>query len=287
MMARNTNRTYLFTHIFYGTLLRILLISGAIIVIYPLLWNLITSFKTSKEILANPWTFPATLNFQNYINAFTKARMGDYLLNTLYVVLLSLFLMLLFCVPMSYCLARLKFRFAQVLNAMYMACLFIQGSLILIPLYLFLFKLHMVESRTWLSLMYAVLQFPFCIFLLTGYLKSIPKDYEDAAMIDGCSYFSILLKIIIPMSKSALVTIMMMTFFGFLNEYPLALTFITTEKRWTLAVGLVNLYEVLRYKTDWGALFAGLIIITLPTMIMFLIGQKKLVEGISIGGLKG
>ena len=286
-MNQNDKRLYLQKHIVYATLLRLLMISGAVIVIYPLVWNFITSFKTSEEILASPWTLPATLNFQNYINAFTKAKMGDYLLNTVYVVVLSLFFMLLFCVPMSYCLARLKFRFSEVLNALYMACLFIQGSLILIPLYLLLFKLHMVESRTWLSLMYAVLQFPFCIFLLTGYMKGIPKDYEDAAMIDGCSYFSLLLKIIIPMSKPALVTVSMMTFFGFLNEYPLALTFITSEKKWTLAVGLVNLYEVLRYRTDWGALFAGLTIITVPTMIVFLIGQKKLVEGISIGGLKG
>ena len=168
-----------------------------------------------------------------------------------------------------------------------MACIFVQATYIIVPLFLTLNDFHMIDSRISLSLIYAVFQFPFSIFLLTGYMKAIPNDYQQAAMIDGCSYFMILSKIIIPIAKPGIITVSMLAAMSFWNEYPQALTFITTESKRTLPVGLANLFEVQRYATDWGALFAALVIILVPTLILFVIGQKKLTQGMSIGGLKG
>ena len=129
--------------------------------------------------------------------------------------------------------------------------------------------------------------FPFAIFLLTGFLRSIPRDYEEAAMIDGCGPFRILTSIIIPMCKPGIVTVCMISAMAAWNEYPVALVMVTDPTKATLPVGLANLYEIQRYATDWGALFAALVLALIPTVILFIVGQKQLVQGLSVGGVKG
>lgn len=136
-------------------------------------------------------------------------------------------------------------------------------------------------------ILYATMQFPFAIFLLTGFLRSIPRDYEEAAMIDGCGPFRILTSIIIPMCKPGIVTVCMISAMAAWNEYPVALVMVTDPTKATLPVGLANLYEIQRYATDWGALFAALVLALIPTVILFIVGQKQLVQGLSVGGVKG
>ena len=131
------------------------------------------------------------------------------------------------------------------------------------------------------------MQFPFAIFVLVGFLKAIPKDYEEAAMIDGCGQFRILVKVIMPMAKAGIVTVCMISAMSSWNEFPVALVMLTDPKKQTLPVGLANLYEVQRYATDWGALFAALVLALIPTVIIFLVGQKQLIQGMNVGGLKG
>lgn len=286
-MKLELNNKYIIKNLAAKLLLRIFLILTSIIVIYPLIWNLIASLKNNTEIMESPWSFPHKLNFINYINAFTKAKMGDYVLNSMFVVVLSLVILLVVVVPMSYTLSRFKFPFSGAIRNLYMACIFIQANLIIVPLYMTMQKYHMLDNRVYLSVLYAVFQFPFSVFLLSGFMKTIPKDYENAAMIDGCSYFQILMKIIVPLSRPSITTVAMLGTFSFLSEYPLALTMLTTDSKKTLPVGLANLFEVQRYATDWGALFAGLIIILIPTIVIYLFAQKRLTQGMSIGGLKG
>lgn len=286
-LKQKSNDLYKIRNRINKTVMRVFLILTSLIVIYPILWNIIASLKSNTEILQSPWSLPHKLNFQNYVNAFTKAKMGDYILNSVFVVALSLVLLMGIVVPMSYSISRFKFRFSGAIRTVYMACIFIQANLIIVPLYMTMQKYHMLDSRIWLSLVYAVFQFPFSVFLLTGFMKTIPKDYENAAMIDGCTYFQILIKIIIPLSRPSITTVAMLGTFSFLSEYPLALTMLTTDSKKTLPVGLANLFEVQRYATDWGALFAGLVIILLPTILIYLFAQNRLTQGMSVGGLKG
>ena len=143
------------------------------------------------------------------------------------------------------------------------------------------------KSSLALGVLYATMQFPFAIFLLTGFLRSIPRDYEEAAMIDGCGPFRILTSIIIPMCKPGIVTVCMISAMAAWNEYPVALVMVTDPTKATLPVGLANLYEIQRYATDWGALFAALVLALIPTVILFIVGQKQLVQGLSVGGVKG
>lgn len=267
--------------------MRLFLILVAIIMLYPLAWNVVSSFKTSTEFLTDPFAWPQGLAWDNYVRAYEKSNLAANIGNSIYVVLETLVIIVICVVPCSYCLVRYKFPGAKLILNIYMAAIFIQATYIMIPLFLQMNKLNLLNSLTALGVLYATMQFPFAIFLLTGFLRSIPRDYEEAAMIDGCGPFRILTSIIIPMCKPGIVTVCMISAMAAWNEYPVALVMVTDPTKATLPVGLANLYEIQRYATDWGALFAALVLALIPTVILFIVGQKQLVQGLSVGGVKG
>lgn len=267
--------------------LRIVLILATVIFLYPFVWNLLSSFKTNTEYMTNPYALPTSLTFENYFKAIEKANMASFFGNSIYVVILSTALLLLLVIPISYVLSRYRFRGSKLIITVYMACIFLQPTYIMIPLFLELQAINALNNLSMLSLVYAVMQFPFSIFTLQGFMSSIPKDYEEAARIDGATNVGILLKIIIPLAKPGIATVTMLTAMGFWNEYPLSLVLLTDESKKTLPIGLANLFEVQKFATDWGALFAGLVIVLVPTIIVYLIGQKYLLQGIGTGGVKG
>ncbi|MHC1750204.1 MAG: carbohydrate ABC transporter permease [Cellulosilyticaceae bacterium] len=269
------------------TLLRLVLILTTLIVILPIIWAIYTSFKTSTEFLTSPWALPKGLEWGNYYNAFVKANMGDYFINSIGITIIAMGLLFVLIIPASYALSRFNFKLAKPITMIFMAGLFINSTYIVVPMFLMLNKFNMLDNRLVLAVVYAVTSLPFNIYLLTGFMEGIPKDYEESAQIDGCGYWGTMLRIVVPMSKPGLVTIVMFSFMSYWNEYVLALTMITTETKRTLSVGLKNLMEVQKYATDWGAMFAGLVIVMVPTMIFYALVQKKLTSGLSLGGLKG
>ena len=267
---------------------RVVLIAISCTVVFPLLWNLTTSLKTNTEIMTSPWSLPQVLQFENYIRAFSKARMADYFLNSVFVVALSMALLLILVVPAAYSLTRLNLkRVSKIITNIYIACLFLQVNVLLVSIFILMNKLNMVDNRVGLSIALVATNIPFNTFFLAGFMKTISKEYEYAAMIDGCSHFSILTKIIIPLSAPAITTVSILSFFSFFNEYILTLVVISSDSKKTLPVGLANLYEVQRYATDWGALFAALIIMLVPVLVVYLFGQNSLTRGMGVGGLKG
>lgn len=276
-----------FSDIVVKILFRAILLINTIMVVYPLLWNILTSFKTNTEIMGNPWTLPRKLNMENYVTAFSKANIGTYSFNSILVTVLSICMLVILAVSSAYALSRFNFPFRNIIKNVYMSGLFIQVIFIIVPLFLLMTKLRMNDNRFWLSLVYAVSQLPFSIYLLMNFMKSIPKDYEHSAMIDGCGYAGAFLRIIVPLAKPGIVTVVIFSFFSFWNEYPLALTIISTDSKKTLPIGLANLMEVQRYATDWGALFAGLVIVLIPTILVYIFAQEKLTGGMQIGGIKG
>ncbi|MDQ6418299.1 carbohydrate ABC transporter permease [Paenibacillus sp. LHD-117] len=147
--------------------------------------------------------------------------------------------------------------------------------------------LQMLDNRFWLSAVYAAGSMAISVYLLIGFMKSIPSEYEEAAMIDGCGYFGTLFRIIVPMARPGIITVVIFGFFDFWNEYVLAMTFLTSDHKKTIPVGLSNLFEIQRYATDWGSLFAGLVLVLIPTIVVYCLLQKKLTEGMMLGGLKG
>ena len=268
-------------------LLRLTLVGITAVMLYPVIWNIYSSFKTSTEFLGDPFALPASLQWDNYLRALQKTNIPDNFKNSLYVVVVSLLLIALLVVPCSYCLARFRFFGSRLMRGLYMSLIFIQVPCIMIPLFLQLNDLGWLNKPTPLSLLYAVGQIPFSVFLLSGFMRGIPRDYEEAAMIDGCNYFGILWRIIVPMAKPGIVTVLMLSTMSVWNEYVLALVLLTDPAKQTIPVGVAAMYEMQRYATDWGALFAALVLVLLPTAILYAIGQKYLIEGVNIGGVKG
>lgn len=266
---------------------RIIMICLTIVFLYPLFWNILASFKTNTEFLTDPYAFPTALHFENYVRAFEKANVGTYFLNSVLVVVFSTVFSFIFVIPASYVLGRYKFKGAKMIMAVFMACLFIHASYIMVPLFLMMNKFHATNNLLATSILYAVLRFPFSIFILSGFMKAIPHDYEEAAKIDGCTNTKILWNIIVPLAKPGIATITMLSAMYFWNEYPMAMVLLTDESKKTIPLGLANLYEVQQYATDWSALFAALIIVLIPTLLIYLVGQKYLLTGASVGGVKG
>lgn len=269
-----------------NTSLRVVLIITSLIVILPILWVIYTSFKTSTEFLENPWTLPSSLNWANYSNAIDKANMGDYFINSIGVTLGSLALLFVLIVPAAYALSRFKFKLSKGITMLFMAGLFINCNYIVVPIFMVLKDMGLLNNLWVLCVVYAATTMPFNIYLLTGFMQGIAKEYEEAAQIDGCGYWGTLFKVIIPMSKPGFVTIGVFAFMSYWNEYILALTVLKPDN-YTLPVGLKNLMEVQKFATDWGAMFAGLVIVMVPTMVFYALVQKKLTSGLSLGGLKG
>ena len=269
-------------------------------IIIPLGWSILASFKHKSEFYANPWALPEGIYFENYATAFVKAKMGEYFLNSLFVTGLALVILLVVAVPAAYVLSRFDFKSGKILNGLFAAGLFINVNYIVVPIFLLvldgeklireIFKVPFemtlfIDNKVVLALVYAATALPFTIYLLSNYLKTLPKAYEEAAMIDGCTHFQTLLHVIIPMAKPSIMTVILFQFLAFWNEYIIALTFLPSSSK-TLPIGLINLMQVQKTATDYGALYAGLTIVMIPTIVLYMLVQKKLTEGMTIGGIK-
>ena len=272
--------------VFYDSFVRAVLMIYSAIVVVPFIWTIYTSFKTAREFYANPWALPRQIQFSNYMNAFKKAKMGDYFLNSVIITALTLLVGTVLSIATAYVIARFKNRYTKFLKNLFMAAFLIPGIFGLIPLFLLMNTLHLLDNRFGLVLVYSTGTLAFSIFVMVGFFSSISKEYEESAYIDGCTYYGILFRIIVPMGKSAIITVTIFNFLGIWNEFIYALTFITSDFKRTLPVGLANLMEIQRYATDWGALFAGLVIVMIPTLLFYIIFQKKITSGLNTGGLK-
>jgi N-acetylglucosamine transport system permease protein len=267
--------------------MRVVLLLFTALVLGPLIWTIMMSFKTSREILTNPWALPQGFALENYVNAFIKARMTDYFSNSVIIAIVSTLILMAVSVPAAYVLSRYTFKGRKLISNIYMAFIFVQGTYLMVPLFLQMMEFKMLDNRFWLCVVYAVVRFPFNIFLMSGFLRAIPVEYEEAAAIDGCNNFQTMTRIMLPMAKSGMVTVIMLALIAYWNEYPLALILIQTDAKKTLPIGLANLFEVQKFATDWGALFAALVIAMIPSGIVYLCGHKKLTSGLSVGGIKG
>ncbi|MCL2129580.1 MAG: carbohydrate ABC transporter permease, partial [Treponema sp.] len=246
-------------------ILRIFMIVCTLLFLYPVIWNFIVSFKTNTEFLSNQLSLPKTLAWENYARAFVRANMGEYFINSLFVLGMTIVFLLIFVVPTSYVLSRFRFFGSRTVEALFMTCIFIQAAYIMVPLYIQMNRFRMVDNLFALSLVYAIMAFPYSIFLLCGLMRLIPKSYAEAAHIDGCSNWGILLRIMAPLAKPGIATVVMLAAINTWNEYPLALVVIHTQAKRTLPVGLAFLYQVQKRATDFGALFAALVIVLIPT----------------------
>ena len=287
-------KAYLYKAIIYAVFI---LLSLAVLV--PVFWVVLAAFKENYEFYGNPWNLPKGLYFQNFIDAFKNANMGKYMLSSVLVTALALILILVISLPAAYCLSRFAFRGNNFLNALFMAGLFINVNYIVVPIFLMLRdgdKLlenifgsgFLLNNIFILALVYAATALPFTVYLLSSYFQSLPYDFEEAAYIDGAGYFLTMVKIMFPLARPSIITVVLFNFLSFWNEYIISMTLLSKAGGMrTLPVGLMNLMQGQQAKAQYGIMYAGLLLVMLPTLILYILVQKKLTEGMTVGGVKG
>lgn len=279
------------------------LIALAVAIIVPVAWVFMASIKQNSEFYGNPWALPKGLYLQNFADAWSKARMGEFMLNSVLVTTLAILLLLVVALPAAYVLSRFKFRSRGVFNLAFMAGLFINVNYIVVPIFLMLVdgekalrtaglllkgQNFFLNNIFVLAVVYAATALPFTIYLLSGYFSTLPHDFEEAAYIDGAGYGRTMISIIFPMAKPSIITIILFNFLSFWNEYIIAMTLLSDPKGGkTLPVGLMNLTQSQQAAAQYGQLYAGLVLVMLPTLILYICVQKKLTQGMTLGGLKG
>ena len=227
----------------------------AITILVPVAWVFLASIKENSEFYGNPWTMPKGFYWQNFVDAWNMAKMGDYMINSVIVTALALALLLLVALPAAYCLARFQFRGSKFLNTLFMAGLFINVNYIVVPIFLmlkdgdvWLKKIagqgFLLNNIVVLAVVYASTALPFTIYLLSGYFQTLAHDYEEAAYIDGAGYNTTMWKIIFPMARPSIITVILFNFLSFWNEYIISMTLMSSAKGpKTLPVGLLNLMQ--------------------------------------------
>ena len=279
-------------------LIYIPLILLSILIIVPVFWVFMALIKENSEFYRNPWALPEGFYFQNFIDAWESANMGSYMLNSVFVTVVAIFLLVIIALPASYVLARFKFKSSKFWNVLFMAGLFINVNYIVVPIFLMLNDgdkwIYKTFGTTFfmnnlfvLAFVYAATALPFTIYLLSGYFKTLARDYEEAAYVDGAGYFRTMVQIIISIAKPSIVTVILFNFLAFWNEYIISMTLLTKPELKTLPVGLMNLMAAQRSAVQYGKMYAGLVIVMLSTLILYMCVQKKLTQGMTVGGLKG
>ena len=263
------------------------LIGWAVTVIFPMIWMIYSSFKTDQELFFSPWAPPVELQWDNFARAWTKAHVGDYLLNTLIVVVPALLLTLIISAMAAYVLARFEFVGRRFLFYMFLSGMLFPVFLALVPLFNLVNQLKMLNTFHGLILVYIAYSLPFTIFFLTGFFKTLPTEIEESAIMDGANPYQVFFKVMLPMASPGLISMGIFNFLGMWNQYILPLVLISDEGKYMLSQGLAFMLFKQFYENDWSALFAALTIIMVPTLIVYITFQKQIQDGITTGALKG
>lgn len=266
-----------------------ILIICAAIVLYPVLWVIKMSLTYSQSFSMSSISGNLTLDNFKYV-IFNKDLEGNWLfgyqlLNSIVISIATTIVGIILSCTAAYSFSRFEFPGKKLgMNALLITQMF-PGVVMAIPLYILLDNLHLLNSMVGLVLVYSTSSIPFCIWMLKGYFDTIPKDLEEAAIVDGASRWKIFVKIILPLAKPAIIVTALFSFMTAWNEFILAATFLSNEKAFTLPVVLQR--YVGEYNAEWGHFAAGAIIVSLPVMILFFALQRHLVGGLTAGSVKG
>lgn len=254
--------------------------------IFAIGWITMSSFKTNRQLFQEPLKLPPQLRFENYSTAWNAVDMSRYFLNSVIVVSVSVFLILAISAPAAYVLSRMKFRGSNTITNLFTAGMGIPYPLLFIPLFALMLNLQLDNTLPGLIVVYVSLSLPFTVYILTGFFITLPSELEDAAVIDGCSDYQVYWRVMLPLASPGMLTAAIFNFIGLWNEYQLALVFANTDKTRTLSLGLYALRNALQYTGDWASLFAGIVIIMLPTVAIYVILSERMISGITMGSLK-
>ncbi len=266
---------------------RVALSAVALAILLPIAWVLVSSLKTGAEIVSSPWSLPGSPQWINYSHAWSEAGIGSAFFNSLWVTLATLAILLPSGAMAAYVLARYAFPGVKALQATFLGGMMFPHFLVIVPLFFLLRSLHLLDTKTGLTLVYVAYSLSFTIFVLTGFFQSLPEELADAAMMDGCGHAGTFWKIMLPIARPGLIVVGIFNAIGLWNEYGLALVLVPSDANRTLPLGLANLTMTQLYQSDWGALFAGLVIVMMPVLIVYWIFRNQIHETMVAGAIKG
>ena len=257
-----------------------------VITIFPLYWILITSFKTPGAIFSYPLTYwPEEFSLINYVTLFQKTDFGTYVVNSLIVATAAATIATFISMLSAYVLARFEFRSKSAVLMAFLVTQMIPTFIALGPLYLLMVKLNLVDSRFGLTLIYVAVSIPFCTIMLRGFFANIPDALEEAAMIDGCSRFGALFRVIVPIMKPGIVAAFIFNFVNSWNELFLSVTLMNKDENKTIPTALNGFIS--SFNIDWGSMSAAAVLTILPTMVLFAFASRYIVQGLTAGAVKG
>ena len=284
-------------------------------VVLPLLWVFLNSLRSSQEFVTNPFGMPWVLSgaapeghdawaglTANFRRAWIESNFSTYFVNSVIVTTISLVLILAISSMAAYVLARFTFRGNRALYLYLISGMMLPAQLLLVPLFFefgrlsawgsqllaplgYEFSLH--NSLSGLVLIYVALSIPFTVMVLTGFFRSLPGAMREAAIMDGCGEYAAFWHVMLPLARPGLVSAAIFNFLGLWNEYIFALVFVNSPDKKTLPLGLASVSMQAQYKTDFGLMFAGLVIVIIPTLLVYIVLQRQLTQGITVGALKG
>ncbi|MFD6815465.1 carbohydrate ABC transporter permease [Microbacterium sp. NPDC060132] len=262
----------------------LVLVIYAVVIAYPLLWMVISSFKSSSEIFTDPWGLPSVWLVQNYAAAWDRG-ISDYFVNSVVVTIVSTVATVAIAALCAYGMVRLSSRIANIVLIITMGGLVVAPQVSLIPLYRLLDAMGLLNTSWAMILPYVAFRLPMAILLIRSVFLGIPRELEDAATIDGCRSFGVFRHVYLPLSASVLTTAAVLTGYFAWNEFLFAIVYIDADALRTIPAGLMSFRDSL--STEWGVLLAGLTIAALPIVVVFLALQRYFVAGVAAGSVKG
>jgi N-acetylglucosamine transport system permease protein len=271
------------------------LLFWGLITTVPLLWAILSSFKRESEFLTDPLGLPGGLKWDNFGRAWTNANIGQYFVNSVIVVTMSLTLTMLLGSMGAYVLARYDFPGNRIVYFGFVLGLIFPVFLALVPLFFIVRNTANIpvigqflglNSFVSLAIVYAAFSMPFTVFFLTAFFRTLPRTIEEAGIVDGCSHFTLFFRVMLPMAKPGIISLALFNFLGHWNQYILPVTLMGDQDHRVLAQGIAQLAVNQGYQGDYSALFAGLVIALLPILIVYVVFQKKVQAGLTAGLLK-
>ncbi len=256
-----------------------------IMCLYPILWLLLSSFKTNDELYSNPWGLPISFSFANYIQAIKEGHILQYFGNSVIIALSAVIVGVILSSMVSYAIARMQWKLSRVVLNLFLLGMMVPVYAMIIPLFTMFNKMGLLNTHLAVIIPHIAISFPLAISIITGFMGSIPRELEEAAVIDGCTIYQIFWKIIMPISKASVVTVGVVAFINVWNDLLLPQIFLTDGSKMTLPVGLTEFQG--QYATNYVTMIAAVIITIIPSVVVYILLHKNIMEGMVAGAVKG
>lgn len=251
-------------------------------------WIIAASLSTSREIFKGEvFQFASGLHFENYITAWTTQNVSTYFMNSLLYATVATALLIVVCAPAAYVLARFTFLGNKTIKTSFIAAMSLPQIMLILPLLNITTALHLTGSRVLLIFLYVAINIPYTTTFLINFFATLSTAYEEAAAIDGCTPIKTFWKVMFPLAQPGIVTVSIFNFLNVWNEYFMSLVFASTDSKRSVGVGLFTIISAMKQNGDYGALFAAVMIVFLPTFLLYIFLSEKIIAGVTGGGVKG